>query len=99
NRVQEVRPEPSAQLNRLQEDERRRLAHELHDTTAQNLVALSMNLSAVQEEIAGSDPKLKRTLAEIQELADQCLRELRTLSYQLHPPMLDERGLASALRV
>src|SRR5437773_299798 len=98
-RIEEDRRELSARLNRLQEEERRRLAHELHDTTAQNLVALKMNLGAVQEGLAGPDPKLRQTLAESQELADQCLREVRTLSYQLHPPMLDERGLASALRV
>ena len=91
--------EVSARVTRLQDDERRRLAQELHDTTGQNLVALKMNLGAVQESPIRLDPKTRKTLAESQELAEQCIREVRTLSYLLHPPLLDERGLASALRV
>jgi len=91
------RRELSAKITRLQDDERRRLARELHDTTVQNLVALKFDLVMAQERAL--DPKLQEILVKSQELAEQCIREIRTLSYTLHPPLLDERGLASALRL
>jgi PAS domain S-box-containing protein len=93
------RRELSAKITRLQDDERRRLARELHDTTVQNLVALKFGLAQAQERVGTLDPKLQEILAESAELAEQSIREIRTLSYTLHPPMLDERGLASALRL
>jgi PAS domain S-box-containing protein len=98
-RIEEERRELAVRLTRSQDDERRRLARELHDTTGQNLVALRMNLSLVRDRIARLDPKLQQALEESADLADQCIRELRTLSYLLHPPLLDERGLASAVRL
>ena len=98
-RIEEERRELALRLMRSQDEERRRLARELHDTTGQNLVALRMNLSLVRDQIAKLDPKLRQALSESADLADQCIRELRTLSYLLHPPLLDERGLASALRL
>jgi len=98
-RAEQERREVSARLIRLQDDERRRLAQELHDNTGQNLAALKMSLGALQEGPVRLDPKTRKTLAESQELAEQCIREVRTLSYLLHPPLLNERGLASALRV
>jgi PAS domain S-box-containing protein len=88
----------SARLRRLQDEERRRLARELHDTTGQNLAAVRMNLSALHRAVAGLDPKLETTLSESHQLIEECMREVRTLSYALHPPLLDEAGLASALR-
>lgn len=98
-RVEQERREISARLTRLQDDERRRLARELHDTTGQNLAALKMNLSAMQESPAMQDPRARKALSESRELAELCIREVRTLSYLLHPPLLDERGLAFALRL
>jgi signal transduction histidine kinase len=53
----------------------------------------------VQEKAGRLDPKSQETLGECLELAEQCIREVRTLSYLLHPPLLEERGLASALRL
>ena len=91
------RRELSAKITRLQDEERRRLARELHDTTVQNLVALKFDLAMAQERAL--EPKLQEILVKSQELAEQCIREIRTLSYTLHPPLLDERGLASALRL
>ena len=86
----------SGRLLQLQDEERRRLARELHDSTAQSLAALALELAVVGR---GSLTRGSRqALEEAERLADLCGRELRTLSYLLHPPLLDEMGLASALR-
>jgi PAS domain S-box-containing protein len=87
----------SGRLLRLQDEERRRLARELHDSTAQLLVGLSINLSTVDESAGAPEPRARRARAESRTLVDQCLREIRTVSYLLHPPELDELGLESAL--
>lgn len=76
-----------------QEDERRRIARELHDTTAQDLVAASMTIDRAQRE-----PSDAVELDEAKALIDKSLQEIRTLSYLLHPPLLDEMGLATALK-
>lgn len=89
--------ELSGQLLRLQDEERRRLARELHDSTAQLLAALSLNLSVVNESVGALNPRAQGALAECVTLGNQCLREIRTVSYLLHPPDLDELGLQSAL--
>ena len=81
-------------LLKLRDDERRRLARELHDTTAQNFAALAMNLTLVNP---GSDPASVQAFQVCRDLADQCVREVRTMSYLLHPPLLDELGLEPAL--
>jgi signal transduction histidine kinase len=87
----------SGRLLRFEDEERRRLARELHDSTAQQLAALSMNLSVVSEEGGSLNPRAQRALTESIDLADMSLREIRTVSYLLHPPELDELGLRSAL--
>jgi PAS domain S-box-containing protein len=87
----------SGRLLRLQDEERRRLARELHDSTAQLLVGLSINLSVVNESAGALEPQAQRALAESCTLVDRCLREIRTVSYLLHPPELDGLGLGSAL--
>ena len=88
----------TGQLLQVQDDERRRLARELHDGAGQILAALNMNLEslheAVKEQIA---PNLNHRLQESIRLANQVIRETRTLSYLLHPPLLDEAGLRDAL--
>jgi signal transduction histidine kinase len=80
-----------------QDDERRRIARDLHDVTGQNLVAMSMSLARLTESPALAE-KARGVLADCRVLADQSLREIRTLSYLLHPPLLDELGLVSAIR-
>jgi two-component system NarL family sensor kinase len=80
-----------------QDEERRRIAIELHDSTAQNLVALRMNLSRIKSAAALSD-SLREMLDSSIEFADASLQEVRTLSYLLHPPLVEEAGLAAALR-
>jgi PAS domain S-box-containing protein len=83
----------SSHLQHVQDDERRRIARELHDSAGQYLVALKMNLAQLNQ----PDPvKAQAVLAESNQLLDRCLAEIRTISYLLHPPMLDESGLAPA---
>jgi len=88
----------SVHLMQLRDDERRRMARELHDTTAQNLSAVALNLARLQKQLGASDGAPRKVIDETLSLAEQCLREIRTMSYLLHPPMLEEAGLASALR-
>jgi len=82
----------------VRDDERRAIARELHDTTAQSLLAITLNTARLREPLSSASEPVRRILAETVELAEQCLQEVRTLSYLLHPPLLDEMGLASALR-
>jgi PAS domain S-box-containing protein len=88
----------ATRLMNAQDDERRRIAQMLHETTAQNLAALRMllaRLTRTSAELADADRAL---LAESVQLADHSISEVRTLAYLLHPPYLDEAGLLSALR-
>lgn len=84
----------SARLLNLQDEERRRFSRELHDSLGQYLSALSINLSLLES--SGADRE--QILAECRQLLDNSLTETRTLSHLLHPPLLDEAGLASAVR-
>jgi signal transduction histidine kinase len=87
----------TSRLLQLQDDERRRIARELHDSVGQMLVALNMNLSALGSDIE----RLARTASTVKDstaLVDNLTTEIRTISHLLHPPLLDEAGLSSALR-
>jgi len=87
----------SARLMQLQDEERRRIARELHDSVGQTLAALSMNLSTVRADVE----QLARTAAALNDsecLVRDMVTEVRTISHLLHPPLLDELGLSSALR-
>jgi PAS domain S-box-containing protein len=88
----------SGRLLRLQDEERRRIARELHETTAQGLAGLAINLNMVKDSAPRLSPRASACLSESLELAEQCSREIRTLCYLLHPPLVDEAGLAPALR-
>jgi PAS domain S-box-containing protein len=81
-----------------QDEERRRIARELHDSAAQNLAGASLALERVSRSIPASSADVGSALQESRDLIDQSQREIRTISYLLHPPMLDEAGLPSALR-
>jgi signal transduction histidine kinase len=85
----------SADLMRVQDDERRKIARELHDSIGQYLAALKMNVAQLRECLPSGDT---RALADSDEVIDQCLAETRTISHLLHPPLLDESGLPSAAR-
>lgn len=87
----------TARLLQLQDEERRRIARELHDSVGQLLAALGMNLATVGGEIQKL-MNTARTLSDSEALVGQMTQEIRTISHLLHPPLLDEAGLASALR-
>ena len=88
----------TARLFNLQDEERRRIARELHDGTAQNLFAISMDIDQMRKQTCDGNSELKSLLDETASLCDQSLQEIRTLSYVLHPPLLDHAGLVSALK-
>jgi PAS domain S-box-containing protein len=88
----------SGELLHLQDQERRRIARELHDSAGQILAALGMNLSLVESENGTIAPRAAKAIKESLYLVQQLSRELRTISHLLHPPMLDEVGLSSGLR-
>jgi signal transduction histidine kinase len=82
----------------MQDDERRRIARELHDTAGQVLVALTLTLVPVEAELRRKDAELAKEISTSLGLIEELSRELRTMSHLLHPPLLDEAGLHSAVR-
>jgi signal transduction histidine kinase len=80
---------------RAQDEERRRIARDLHDSTGQNLIAATLLLGRIEDALPVS---AKPTLQQLEETLQQSIREVRTVSYLLHPPLLDEMGLGPALR-
>ena len=96
-RAEEELGRMSGQLLRAQDEERRRIARDLHDSTAQHLVLLSASLERIQHSAPAFSRKLRQLFSDAEELITQALREVRTLSYLLYPPMLDETGLEDAI--
>jgi two-component system NarL family sensor kinase len=89
----------SARLLQLQDEERRHIARDLHDVTGQKLAVLSMALSRVLNRPNGNlDADSQRALTESLAWSKEVAAEIRTLSYLLHPPLLDELGLSSAVK-
>ena len=80
----------SGHLLRMQDEERRRLGRELHDSVGQYLAALKMGLESIETDS-------RAQVSECVSMLDQCMKEVRTISYLLHPPMLEEVGLRSAI--
>jgi two-component system, NarL family, sensor kinase len=87
----------SARLLKLQDEERRRIARDLHDTTGQKIAVLSMTLDRLAKLIDTRKVDVKDALTESRDVVGKIGEEIRTLSYLLHPPLLDECGLASAV--
>jgi PAS domain S-box-containing protein len=87
----------SARLLRLQDEERRHIARDLHDSTGQTLTALKISLSSLGTLIANLH-NIPKIFEDLNVLADQAFQEIRTTSHLLHPPMLDEVGFSSAAR-
>lgn len=97
-RTEEALRQLSVRLLQTQDEERRRIARELHDSTGQKLAALAMNLSLIGKSAGTLDARARKALTESLALLDRSSHDIRTLSYLLHPPLLDERGLAAAVR-
>ena len=93
--AEETRRRLSARMLNIQDEERRRIARELHDSMGQTLAVLKMTVSPLTNMAASGSPMSKR-LDDAIALIDQAIRETRTVSHLLHPPMLDELGFASA---
>lgn len=85
----------SQRLLRVQDEERRKVARDLHDSTGQTLTALKISVTLLQRKLH-ADKGTCEELAGIAGLVDEALQEIRTTSYLLHPPMLDESGFTSA---
>jgi PAS domain S-box-containing protein len=89
----------SGQLLRLRDDERRHIARELHDSSGQLLIALNLNLASIEAEAQNLSPKVRKACQDCAELVQQMSKDLRTMSHLLHPPLLDEVGLPSAVKL
>jgi len=88
----------TTRLLQLQDEERRRIARDLHDVTAQDLGAVAVNLAHMRRLVTDLTPEAQTLVTESVALAEGVLQHIRTLSYLLHPPLLDQLGLAAALR-
>jgi PAS domain S-box-containing protein len=91
------RADVSFQLMKTQDEERRHIARELHDTAGQTLTVLGLHLAELVQLAGQSAPELAREAKQIEDAVQQLHREIRTASYLLHPPLLDEAGLNSAI--
>jgi PAS domain S-box-containing protein len=87
----------STRIMTVQDEERRRIARDLHDSAGQLLAVINMQLSALGEDLRKAAPQFNEQVEETERLVKQLQNELRTTSYLLHPPLLDEAGLHSAL--
>jgi len=98
-RAEQSMHELSGQLLRVQDEERRHLARELHDTTSQHLAVLALSLGLLKNMLpAGDQPRLAKLCNDSLALAEQSALEIRTMAYLLHPPLLEAVGLAGAVR-
>lgn len=93
----EVMRSLSRRMLEMQDNERRHIARELHDSAGQTLTVLGISLARLRQELGKRNGQAAKFAEEAEELARQLSREIRTTSYLLHPPLLDERGLEAAL--
>jgi len=96
--AQKQQAEFASRLQKIQDDERKRIARELHDSVGQLLAAIGMNINVVQSQCSKLDSDGVRAVSDNAVLVQQVSNEIRTLSHLLHPPLLDVAGVASALR-
>ena len=102
NEVEEQLRRLSVHLMTIQDEERRHIARDLHDSAGQTLAAIRMSLAMLEQaQSSGSrveNPKIGKLFNDLNALTDEALKEIRTTSYLLHPPLLDEAGFSSAAR-
>lgn len=89
--------ELSLHLLRTQDEERRRIGRDLHDSLGQYLAVLKMKLESLAMLVAPNDGSIAADFEECASLTNDCIKEVRTASYLLYPPMLEEMGLISAI--
>jgi signal transduction histidine kinase len=87
----------STRMMEVQDEERRRIARELHDSSGQLLAVIDMQLTTLAHDLRQAAPQFNDQVEETESLVQQLQKEIRTTSYLLHPPLLDEAGLYSAL--
>jgi two-component system, NarL family, sensor kinase len=97
NQAQTAFREISGQLENLQQEERRRLARDLHDSTSQELAVLNWNLTRLINLVGNKDDTLKTLVQQTKDIAYECSAKIRSVAYLLHPPLLGEAGLAKAI--
>jgi PAS domain S-box-containing protein len=97
-RAEDVLRHLSGQLLQSQDNERRRIAAELHDSTGQDLLAWATTRSQLHDSIPSGQRKSRKFLSACKALVAACVRDVRSLSYLLYPPLLDQRGLEDAIR-
>jgi two-component system NarL family sensor kinase len=85
----------SLRLLKVQDEERRKLSRDLHDSAGQTLAALKISVALLQDDCR-NDAQKTMLISAVAELADHAIEEIRTMSYLLHPPLLDEVGFACA---
>ena len=90
--------ELTGRMMQTQDAERRHIARELHDSAGQTLAALGMNIARLAEDVKHNPDRLAKDIDGVQDLIQHLTKEIRTTSYLLHPPLLDECGLSSALQ-
>jgi two-component system, NarL family, sensor kinase len=98
-RSEEMLRQLSTRMLRMQEEEQRRIAREVHDSTSQEMTALTLSLGALRKSQENFSPEARKKIADCLAIAKRTSRQIRTFSYLLHPPMLEEFGLWAALRV
>jgi two-component system, NarL family, sensor kinase len=97
NEAQTAFRQISDQMETLQQEERRRIARDLHDSTSQELAVLNWNLTRLKNLVGDGDEALKLLVQQTKDIASQCSARIRSASYLLHPPLLGEGGLTRAL--
>ena len=96
--TEKAHAELASRIQSVQDEERRGLARELHDSVGQLLAAVSMNLARFRSESPNRDPGLMALMEDTSVMVEQVSKEIRTISHLLHPPLLDVAGLSSAVR-
>jgi len=96
-KAEECLRELTAQTLKLQDEQSRRIARELHDSAGQYLAAIQMNLSVLERDSSSLTTSQANRISDSIEMVSRCTSEIRTMSYLLHPPLLDEMGLPAAL--
>ena len=87
----------TSHLLQMQDEERRRIGRDLHDTLGQCVTAIKISLDSLANNVDSKDTALSQQVSQCVGLAKECVKEVRTISYLLYPPMLDEMGLKSAI--